>query len=55
MSAAITVDIARIDPTERSIPPVRMTKNWPTARTATMEAAAMTFSALRSVRKSAEA
>ena len=29
------------------MPPVRITKNWPTARTAMMEAAAMTFSALR--------
>ncbi|CAB4926512.1 unannotated protein [freshwater metagenome] len=31
--AAIIVDSATTDPTERSIPPVRMTKVIPTART----------------------
>ncbi|MCY1239129.1 hypothetical protein D9M72_519070 [compost metagenome] len=54
VSAVITVDMARIEPTERSIPPVRMTKYWPIASTTTIEAAVITFSALRNVKKSSE-
>jgi hypothetical protein len=53
--AVTTVDRATVEPTDRSIPPVRMTKNCPTARTAMIAEKVITLEALRPVRKSGEA
>src|ERR1700760_2163406 len=49
--ADTTVDKAAREPTDRSIPPVTMTKNWPTAITEVIEAAVMMLTRFRSLRK----
>src|SRR5437764_2021684 len=49
--ADTTVDIAATEPTDRSIPPVTITKNWPTASTEVIEAAVMILTRFRAVRK----
>src|SRR3984893_1786675 len=52
--AETTVDKAAREPTERSIPPVTMTKNWPTANTEVIEAAVMMLTRFRTARKYGE-
>src|ERR1700688_1100538 len=52
--AETTVDKAAREPTDRSIPPVTMTKNWPTAKTEVIEAAVMMLTRFRTARKYGE-
>jgi len=51
LTAAITVESATIEPTERSMPPVTMTKNCPTAMIETTAAKVSTFPTFLLVRK----
>lgn len=54
-SAPVTVQSASTDPTERSIPPTRITNSWPMARQASGATWTKTFERLSPVRKKGDA
>ena len=53
-SAPTTEESATTEPTERSIPRVRMTSSWPSERTAMAAVAAMMLPRFRVVRKNGD-